>query len=119
MIISGELESGRRLGEVQLASELGISRIPLREALRQLAAEGFVRSEGYGGTYVAQMDTVAAHELLDVRSALEPLAAAQAATNCSPEHLQALYELVKESERASREQRFEDLSDWRARFAEQ
>src|SRR5262245_26774838 len=78
-IIRGELEPGQRLREVMLASEFGVSRIPLREALRELASEGFVRSEYYGGTFVARMDAEAAHDLLDVRAVLEPLAAAQAA----------------------------------------
>jgi DNA-binding GntR family transcriptional regulator len=117
-IIDGELEPGQRLGEVQLASEFGVSRIPLREALRELAAEGFVRSEYYGGTFVAQMDTEAAHDLLDVRAVLEPLAAAQAATRCAPDHLESLYQLVKEGERAFREKRFEDVRESKVRFSE-
>jgi DNA-binding GntR family transcriptional regulator len=118
-IISGELEPGQRLGEVQLAAELGISRIPLREALRELAAEGFVRSEYYGGTFVAQMDIEAAHDLLDVRAALEPLAAAQAAMRCAPDHLESLYHLIDEGDRAFREKRFEDVRQWKLRFFEQ
>jgi DNA-binding GntR family transcriptional regulator len=117
-IIDGDLEPGQRLGEVQLASEFGVSRIPLREALRELAAEGFVRSEYYGGTFVSKMDTEAAHDLLDVRAVLEPLAAAQAAMRCAPDHLETLYQLVKEGERAFREKRFEDVRESKVRFSE-
>ena len=118
-IVDGDLEPGQRLGEVQLAAEFGVSRIPLREALRELAAEGFVRSEYYGGTFVAQMDTEAAHDLLDVRAVLEPLAAAQAATRCAPDHLEVLSQLVREGERAFREKRFEDVRASKVRFSEQ
>ena len=117
-IISGELEPGQRLGEVQLASELGVSRIPLREALRELAAEGFIRSEYYGGTFVAEMDTEAAHDLLDVRAALEPLAAAQAAMRCAPDDLESMYHLIEEGDRAFRQKRFEDVRQWKLRFFE-
>ena len=117
-IIRGDLEPGQRLWEEQLASDYGVSRIPLREALRELASEGFVRSEYYGGTFVAQMDTEAAHDLLDVRAVLEPLAAAQAAIRRAPDHLEGLYELVNEGDRAFRERRFEDVRQIKVRFAE-
>src|SRR5262245_35128449 len=118
-IIRGELEPGQRLREVTLASELGVSRIPLREALRELASEGFVRSEYYGGTFVARMDAEAAHDLLDVRAVLEPLASAQAAMRCAPDHLETFYRLLSEGERAFRERRYEDIRKLKAQFSDQ
>ncbi|WP_027140535.1 GntR family transcriptional regulator [Pseudofrankia saprophytica] len=117
-IIRGELEPSQRLWEERLAAELGVSRIPMREALRALAAEGFVRSERYGGTYVATMDAEAAHDLLDVRAVLEPLAAAQAAMRCSPEHLETFRRLLDEGARAARERRYEDTRSMKGRFYE-
>lgn len=118
-IIRGELEPGQRLREVTLASEFGVSRIPLREALRELTSEGFVRSEYYGGTFVARMDAEAAHDLLDVRAVLEPLAAAQAAMRCAPDHLETFYRLLSEGERAFRDRRYEDIRKMKAQFSEQ
>ena len=117
-IIRGDLTPGQRLTEERLASDLGVSRIPLREALRVLASEGFVQSQGYGGTFVATLDTDEAHDLLDVRSVLEPLAAAQAAMRCTPEHLEIFRQLLRESEQARREKRYEDLRTLKGRFHE-
>ncbi|MDT3442215.1 GntR family transcriptional regulator [Pseudofrankia sp. BMG5.37] len=118
-IISGELEPGRRLAEEWLGAEFGVSRIPVREAIRELAAEGFVRSERYGGTFVAKLDSQAAHDLLDARAALEPLAAAQAAIRCSPENLALLKQILDEAEGASQEGRYDDARRFKGRFAEQ
>jgi DNA-binding GntR family transcriptional regulator len=118
-IICGDLEPGQRLTETWLASEFGVSRIPLREALRVLTTEGLIRSEHYGGTFVASLDTEAAHDLLDVRAVLEPLAAAQAAMRCTPEHLETLRGLLDEGARAGRERRYEDTRRLKAEFSEQ
>jgi DNA-binding GntR family transcriptional regulator len=118
-IVGGELEPGQRLTEEWLASEFGVSRIPVREAIRALAAEGFVDSERYGGTFVATLDAGAAHDLLDVRAVLEPLAAAQAARRRTPEHLEALYRLLDDGTRALREGRYEDTRRIKAQFYEQ
>ena len=117
-IIRGELEPGQRLMETQFAAELGVSRIPLREALRSLATEGFVKSEHYGGTFVATLSTEDAHDLLDVRAFLEPLAAAQAAMRRTPEHLETFHRLLDEGARAARERRYEDTLALKVRFAE-
>jgi DNA-binding GntR family transcriptional regulator len=118
-IIDGELEPGQRLTEEWLAAEFGLSRIPVREAIRALASEGFVDSEHYGGTYVATLDAHAAHDLLDVRAVLEPLAAAQAAIRRAPEHLETLNRLLDEGTRALRERRYGDTRTIKAQFYEQ
>lgn len=117
-IIRGELEPGQRLTEEWLAAEYGVSRIPLREALRALASEGFVRSEHYGGTFVSAMDAEDAHDLLDVRAVLEPLAAAQAAMRRTPEQLETLYRHLEESRQAARERRYEDTRILKSRWSE-
>src|SRR5258708_342462 len=117
-IIRGEFEPGQRLGEQRLAAQYGVSRIPLREALRILAGEGFVRSEHYGGTYVATLDTEAAHDLLDVRAVLEPLAAAQAAVRRTPEQLETFHRLLDEAVQAHRQRRDEDVRRLQGKFAE-
>jgi DNA-binding GntR family transcriptional regulator len=117
-IIDGELEPGQRVTEESLAAEFGMSRIPVREALRVLASEGFVQSEHYGRTSVATLDTDSAHDLLDVRAVLEPLAAAQAAMRRTDEHLETFHRLLEQANRAFREHRYDDTRTIKVQFYE-
>jgi DNA-binding GntR family transcriptional regulator len=70
-IISGDLPAGSALSEVSLAKELGSSRTPLREAVGQLVAEGFVKQIPNRGTVVVQFGREDVAELYDLREALE------------------------------------------------
>jgi GntR family transcriptional regulator, gluconate operon transcriptional repressor len=74
-ILSGEFVSGERLVETRLAADLGISRGPIREALKQLAAEGLVREEPRRGTFVAAPTVDDVRDLYDLRVAVEARAA--------------------------------------------
>ncbi len=78
-IISGKLEPGMRLCEVGLAKEIGISPTPLREAFRQLTAEGILEHRPNSGIIVAEIDTRKINELYEVREALESFCVRQAA----------------------------------------
>ncbi len=78
-ITSGEFEPGRRLCEVSLAKEIGISPTPLREAFRQLTAEGILAHRPNSGIIVAEINTQKITELYEVREALESFCARQAA----------------------------------------
>ncbi len=79
MILSGELPPGSRLVEDRLAERLGVSRNPVREAIRVLSAEGFVEVLPRRGAVVASMGQAEVAELFDARMALETLAARLAA----------------------------------------
>jgi len=70
-IIAGELSEGTPLRQEALATELGVSRIPIREAIRQLEAEGFVQSELHKGTVVRALSLAEIQELFDIRIHLE------------------------------------------------
>jgi DNA-binding GntR family transcriptional regulator len=94
-IIVGVFVPGQRLTEDALAERFGVSRIPVREALRMLSSEGFVRIEPYYGTFVAEMSPDEAADLLEIRRVLEPLAAARAAHRRTPKHLEELREIVR------------------------
>ncbi|GIM91594.1 GntR family transcriptional regulator [Paractinoplanes toevensis] len=83
-IISGELEPGRRLVEREICEQLNVSRIPLREALPQLEADGFIRTMPRRGAMVTQLTLRDIEELFDVRESLEVLAARLAAANPDP-----------------------------------
>lgn len=73
-ITSGLFPPGNRLNEIVLARQIGVSRGPLREALRQLEAEGFIHSTPNRGTFVAMITTEDVIEVLTLRERVEPLA---------------------------------------------
>jgi DNA-binding GntR family transcriptional regulator len=70
-ILNGQLAEGTTLRQERLASELGVSRIPLREAIRHLEAEGLVVSELHKGTVVSSLSPVELEELFGIRMQLE------------------------------------------------
>ena len=74
-IITGELQPGERLMETQLAEKLGVSRTPIREAIRKLELEGLVIMVPRKGAQVAQFTEKDIQDVLEVRAALEALAA--------------------------------------------
>jgi DNA-binding GntR family transcriptional regulator len=78
-IIFGGLPAGTRITEAALAAKYGISRVPVREALRALEAEGFVESRPYAGSTVSAMPVEDADDLFAVREALEAATARRAA----------------------------------------
>ncbi|WP_237715230.1 GntR family transcriptional regulator [Arthrobacter sp. TB 23] len=78
-IIFGSLRPGTRVTEAALAAKYGVSRIPVREALRALEAEGFVDSRPYAGSTVSEIPVDDADDLFAVREALEAATARRAA----------------------------------------
>ena len=70
-IITGQLPDGTPLRQERLAAELGVSRVPLREAIRQLEAEGLVTSELHKGTVVSSLSLDEIEELFEIRVRME------------------------------------------------
>src|SRR6185295_18351808 len=70
-ILTGQLKGGQPIRQEHLAAELGVSRIPLREALKQLAAEGFVALTSHKGAVVAELSIQEIEELFEIRLKLE------------------------------------------------
>ena len=70
-ILTGDLKSGQPIRQEQIAQELGVSRIPLREALKQLEAEGFVTIEPHKGAVVSTLSLAEVEELFELRIHLE------------------------------------------------
>ncbi len=93
-IISGVLRPGERLMEIQLAEELGVSRTPVREAIRKLELEGFVIMIPRRGTYVADLSIKDINEVFEVRSALDSLANGLAAERITEEELEQMERLL-------------------------
>lgn len=84
-IIKGTLRPGERLMEMQLADEMGVSRTPVREAIRKLELEGLVIMVPRRGAYVADLSIKDVSETFEIRSALEALAASLAAERITAE----------------------------------
>jgi DNA-binding GntR family transcriptional regulator len=101
LIISGDFAPGSRLRERDLSETLAVSRIPVREALQQLEAEGFIDASPRRGATVKQITLNDVNELFDVRLSLEVLAArlaAQAAARGqSPLRLQQMMDQAEEA----------------------
>jgi len=100
-IIDGSLASGSRLQEEKLAKEMGVSRTPVREALRKLEAEEFVVARPRKGLVVCALSEEDLVEIFQVREALEGMAARLAATNAAPPAVAGLDRLVAEMETAA------------------
>ncbi|KOU48507.1 MULTISPECIES: GntR family transcriptional regulator [unclassified Streptomyces] len=108
-IVSGVHERGSRLTEEVLARRYGVSRVPVREALRTLESEGFVTTRRHAGACVAEPTDLEAADLLELRLVLEPLAAARAAGRRSEAHLKVLRGLVRLGQDRARRGQGEDL----------
>lgn len=89
-IITGKMGPGERLMEIQLAEEMGVSRTPVREAIRKLELEGFVVMVPRKGAYVAGVSIKDIADVFEVRAALEGLAASLAAERITEEELDRL-----------------------------
>ncbi|HKX75060.1 MAG TPA: GntR family transcriptional regulator [Acidimicrobiia bacterium] len=83
-ILSGSLRAGSKLQQEQLALELGMSRIPVRDAIRTLASEGLIRLQPRRTAVVAPVSQDDLAELYELRGAIEPLASAQALAHMGP-----------------------------------
>ena len=101
-IIQGQLRPGERLMEIQLAEEMGVSRTPVREALRKLELEGLIVMIPRKGAYVAGISVKDIVDVFEVRAALESLAAGLAAERITEQELEELERaLVQISEASS------------------
>ncbi len=89
-ILRGDLQPGERLMELQLASKLGVSRTPIREAIRMLEQEGLAITIPRKGAEVARMTEKDVDDVLQIRCALEELAVTLACKNISQDEMDKL-----------------------------
>jgi DNA-binding GntR family transcriptional regulator len=100
LVLSGELAPGTRLGQVELAERLGISRTPVREALRRLGGEGLVEGYSHRGFRVTDLGLDAVLRRLEVRAILEPGIAALAAERRTGRDLDLMRVAIADEEEA-------------------
>ena len=99
-ILTGELKPGQSLTEMELSNQLGVSRAPIREALRILNTEGLIETIPYHGTTVRELTRTDIEELYSMRILLETFAVERIITENNPDNLAKLNSMVDEMERA-------------------
>ena len=115
-ILSGQFKPGERLVEDRLAEEFGVSRNPVREAMRTLASEGLIEVTARRGAVVASLSPQEAEELLEVRATLEGANARLAARRHDPEVLEQLKSVLIRGNAAIEAARLAELSDLNIAF---
>ena len=99
-ILTGDLKPGERLMEIHLANKLGVSRTPIREAIRKLELEGLVTMVPRRGAQVAQITEKSLSDVLEVRRALDELAVELACLRITDEEKEKLKEACADFEKA-------------------
>jgi DNA-binding GntR family transcriptional regulator len=109
-VASGALLPGQRLVETELAQQLQVSRVPLRESLKMLEAQGILESEPHRGARVAEFDDLKIDHICEARVALEKIALrdAMAAYRADPAAIARLDQILARMERAA------EALDWTA-----
>ncbi len=102
-ISRGDLKPGQRLVESDIAEQMGISRAPVREALRQLETAGLVVSEPHRGTFVTEVSATDLWEIYTLRAAIERLAVRLVTEKASAEMLAQLQQAVADMAQAAHE----------------
>ncbi len=97
-ILKGDLKPGERLMELQLAAKLGVSRTPIREAIRMLEQEGLAVTIPRKGAEVAKMTEKDMEDVLQIRCSLEDLAVRLSCQNITPSELQDLHVALEQFE---------------------
>jgi len=101
-ILSQRLKPGQPLIEIEIASDLGMSRTPVREALRELSQEGLVETFPNRGAVVRVLSADELLDIFDIKIRLEGLCAARAAEHNGPEVAQKLTHFIEQMETAAK-----------------
>lgn len=101
-IVDGVFPPGHRLVHEELADRFGVSRIPLREAVRTLVGEGLVQSRPGRGTFVTELDLAEIDEIYDLRKLVEPSFAEHVVQRCSRADITRLREMTEQMDHVDR-----------------
>jgi len=100
-IMRGDLKPGDRLREVQIAEQMGVSRAPVREAIRDLESAGLVTSRSHKGTFVTELTPSDLWEIYTLRAALERMAVEIITPRATPELLETLQRSIADMTEAT------------------
>lgn len=117
-IVSGQLPPGAHLNESEIAKQMAVSRIPIREAIKKLEQEGLVVRHPNKGVYVISFTEQDVRETFSLRARLEGMAFEWAIPNMAPADLAQLRVLVQEQETAIRARNYAELARLDMRFHE-
>ncbi len=115
-ILAGKFQPGERINQKRLTEELGISIIPLREAFKQLQAEGFVSIIPHRGAYVRELSRQEIEDVYLIRIELEKLAARLASKRLTQKDVKKMQRLFARMEAATKKHDSKSLSDLNRRF---
>ena len=115
-ILRGELKPGERLMEIQLANKLGVSRTPIREAIRKLELEGLVLMIPRKGAEVAEITEKSLRDVLEVRRALEELAVQRVCEKITEEEIEELKAAAREFENVLKDGDITKIAEADVRF---
>ena len=115
-IITGELKPGQPLMERDLAEQLGLSKTPIREALKLLSRSGLVVSSAYRGSLVRVVDADMARSIFHVRLLLEPDAVRLAVPRLSAERLDTARSALAQAAIAAEDENYNELTLWNREF---
>jgi phosphonate utilization transcriptional regulator len=116
LILKGALSPGERLGEVEMAEKLGVSRGPVREAFRALGEQGLIEVEKNRGVFVRRISIEEADETYAVRAVLEGLAGEALARRATGEDRQTLVNFRAEMERVAGTRSLGDYAELNFQF---
>lgn len=118
LIVSGQLKSGRKLNEVELAEAMGVSRFPIRSALHILELEGLVSLVPRRGAFVAEMLVDEVKEIYEIKSMIEGYAAGLVAENITEGEITELESILKKAKICIKKEDFEGILDTNYEFHE-
>lgn len=115
-ILKGDIKPGTRMMEVELAEVLGVSRTPVREAIRKLEKEGLVKIEPRRGAYASELSVKDMVDILEVRQSMEGLAAYYCAQRINDEQKEQLRDYALAFNEAVEEGVYEDMINYDTKF---
>lgn len=117
-ILTFALKPGQPLVENDLASQLNISKTPVRDALLRLEKEGLVEKIPYKGAFVTEVNQRTMHEIFEIRAVLEGMGVRLAIPNITPDDLKKLHQILDRHALAVKNGRIDEASDLNRKFHE-
>lgn len=115
-ILTGKIAPGMRMMEVELAESIGVSRTPVREAIRKLEKEGLVTIQPRRGAYASRISAKDLIDILEVRQDMEGLAAYLASSRMDPNQMKQLVEISEKYDKAVQDGNTADMIEYDSAF---